>query len=353
MKNTACATIPTVETPRQAQYIPLAQQSERDQIWDERKAWADTMMRSLMSIQDPQFVRYADRVRDCAEALFFWLRTDTSTGELTLKLKSAPFCHWRHCPICGWRRGLKTKAIIYQALKPVLDQYPTSRWIFLTLTVQNPDIHDLRDTIKHMGSSLRRMMERKNWPAQGWICAIEVTLGKDGNPHPHFHLLLQVPSSYFKGPNYINTREWVRRWREALRADYDPVCDVRVIKPRQKDIEALQATQELNPGQEPLDPRIEALRSAISEVAKYPVKAVDLIKAGPEWLAEFIRQVHGLKFLTSGGTLKGILKDVREEGKQDLVHVGDGDEGQGSDDDQTLNFHWRKAAKQYQRKRGR
>ena len=348
--NTAIDKLTPFKLPRKARsdegLIALSDESENDEIWDKRRAWTDTMSQSLAAAG---LEKLSVRLRDCANALFFWLRTNQETGEQGIKLKSAPFCHNRHCPICCWRRGLKTKAIMYAALPRILEQYPTSRWLFLTLTVRNPDIRDLRETIRHMNQSRKRLIERKDWPALGWICATEVTFGKDGNPHPHFHLLLQVPASYFSH-GYVKTSEWVRRWREALRVDYDPVCDVRVIKPRQKDIEALQATQEPLPGQEPLDPRIEEMRGAIAEVTKYPVKAADLIDAGPEWLAEYIKQVHGLKMLTSGGTLKGILKDVREEGKQDLVHVGESAEG-GSDDDPTLAYHWRVKHKKYLRKK--
>lgn len=348
MKNTACATIPAVQAPRQAEYIPLARQSERDKIWDERRAWADTLTAAL---HRAGVEGLSAKVRDCAEALFFWLRTDISTGELAIKLKSAPFCHSRHCPICGWRRSLRAKAIMYAALPKILDEYPTSRWLFLTLTVRNCPVSELRDTIQHMNKSRKRLQERKDWPALGWICAIEVTVGKDGTAHPHFHLLLQVPASYFSH-GYVKTAEWVQRWREAARLDYDPVCDIRTVKPRKAVVEAAEATQGAEAEGAALDPRIEALRGAISEVSKYAAKASDLIQFKPVELAEYIEQVRGLKFLTSGGTLKGILKDVREEGKQDLVHVGGEEEGQGSDEDPTLNFHWRKTAKQYQRKRG-
>ncbi|WP_414042022.1 protein rep (plasmid) [Acidithiobacillus sp. M4-SHS-6] len=296
--------------------------------------------------------KYSVQLRDCCEALFFWLRTQAETGELGIKLKSAPFCHNRHCPICGWRRGMKVKATLYAALPAIMDQYPTSRWLFLTLTVRNCPVDELRATIQHMGKSLKRMQERKNWPAQGWICGTEVTTGKDrdGTAHPHFHLLLQVPSSYFKGPNYIPTREWVRRWRDAARLDYDPVVDIRPVKPSKK---ALQRIEEAKARGEDVDTRVEALRGAIAEITKYAAKASDLTQAGPEWLATYIEQVHGLKFLTSGGTLKGVLKDLRKQkgDDEDLVHVGDEGEEGGSDDDPTLAFHWRAKRGQYQRKR--
>ena len=47
--------------------------------------------------------------------------------------------------------------------------------------------------------------------------------------HPHFHVILAVRSSYFKNL-YIKQDEWQEMWKIALRADYAPSVDVRIIK---------------------------------------------------------------------------------------------------------------------------
>ena len=45
------------------------------------------------------------------------------------------------------------KAKIHQILPKILEDYPTYRWIRLTLTIRSPDIADLRSTIDHLNKS--------------------------------------------------------------------------------------------------------------------------------------------------------------------------------------------------------
>ena len=330
--------IPSHERDAKLIFLRDASSDKRDQQADSRKVWANRFAAALLSSGLP---RQAARVRDCAEALFFAEAEDAGTGEIKLRLKSAPYCRYRHCPICQGRRSLKVKAMLMNALPAVLEKYPTARFLFLTLTVRNPSVSDLRETIQAMNKGWQRLVQRKNWPAIGWIRATEVTRKEDDTAHPHFHALLMVPASYFS-KGYVPTREWVQRWREVMRLDYDPVCDIRVIRPKQ--------TAKAEIGQDAVDNRLRALYSAIAETAKYPTKSVDLLAAGPEWLAEYVAQVNALKFLTSGGVLKGILKDVRESDTENLVNYADGD-GAEADPRKLIPFHFRNQLKAYARKR--
>jgi len=315
----------------------LAADSPSDETWDKHRAYGDQLsdMLAAAAMSGP-----AVRVRDCAEALFFALRSSAETGELNWKLASAPFCHYRHCPICQWRRSLRTKAIVMSALPTILQQYPTARFAMLTLTVRNVPVTELRQTILSINKGWKRLIQREDWPSLGWVRGVEVTAGKDCTAHPHLHALLMLPAGYFGGRAYTPTKEWVQRWRQAMRLDYDPMCDIRVIK--------------VKPGSqvptEGTDWRVRAISHAVSEVAKYPTKTEDLTKCGPDWLRKYVEQVHGLKFLTSGGVLKGILKDVREEDEEDLVHV-DGEEPVEGEVEERLSYHWRRKFKRYARKR--
>ena len=338
---TAALTIPTendsCNSPRDPRLEFLSDSSPDDRSADDHKAWAETMSAALLAANLP---KEAARVRDCAEALFFRLLSDDN-GEIHFKLHSAPYCHYRHCPICQWRRSLRNKAIVMSALPAILEKHPTARFAMLTLTVRNCHLSELRQTVATMNKGWKRLVERDGWPAVGWIRAVEVTRGQDGSAHPHFHALLMVPSTYFSGSAYIPTREWVQLWRQAMRLDYDPVCDIRQVKAK--------VSAETTP--EGTDGRLLAVQSAVSEVAKYATKAADLLAGGPEWLAEYVAQVRGLKFLTSGGVLKGIFRDQRPE-QEDLVHVG-GEEGEDGTVVDRLAFHWRTSRKRYARKRSR
>ena len=76
--------------------------------------------------------------------------------------------------------------------------------------------------------------------------------------HPHFHALLLVKPSYFKGQGYIKQGDWVEMWSKALRADYLPSVNVKAVK----------ATLD-EKGRKQLD-------KAICETLKYSVKPSDL-----------------------------------------------------------------------------
>jgi plasmid rolling circle replication initiator protein Rep len=316
----------------------LSDLSHKDKAWDEHRLWADKMQPVL---EQAGLARQAVRVRDCGQSLFYALMVNEQTAEITLKLHNADLCHWRHCPICQWRRMLANLARLNVALPEILEQYPTARWAMLTLTVRNPSISDLRQTLADMNRGWKRLIERKSWPAMGWIRATEVTRAEDGAAHPHFHALMLVPASYFSGQAYIPTRAWVQLWRQAMRLDYDPICDIRQVKAK--------------PGREVLGSAAEAAMidavrgGGVREVLKYATKTADLLSGGPDWLAEYVGQVHGLKFVASGGILKGILKD-RDDGREDLVHVGEGDDD-GGGKGPSLRFDWRTKHKRYARKR--
>ena len=60
----------------------------------------------------------------------------------------------------------------------------------------------------------------------------EVTRGNDGDmmAHPHFHALLLVKPSYFKGQGYINRVIGSKCGRKLLGADYLPSVNVKAVK---------------------------------------------------------------------------------------------------------------------------
>ena len=95
--------------------------------------------------------------------------------------------------------------------------------------MKNPPVTELRDTLKHMNDSWKRLIETKRFKSGvGFLRTTEVTRGNDGDmmAHPHFHALLLVKPSYFKGQGYIKQGDWVEMWSKALRADYLPSVNV-------------------------------------------------------------------------------------------------------------------------------
>lgn len=291
----------------------LADLSERDKPWDKHRANADKVSCHYLG---SEFQNYSDRIYDCSEFLDFKLVPDLAQGELKMKLNSARFCRVRHCPVCQWRRSLMWKAKAYKILPKIIAEFPTYRWLFVTLTLRNCPIEDLRSTLTLMHESFKRMTKLKNFPAVGWIKSTEVTRGKDGSAHPHFHCLLMVQSSYF-GANYLKQADWVEMWKRSLRIDYNPVLDVQAVKK----------------GDSPM--------SLIPEILKYCTKESDLV-ADRDWFLELTRQMHKMRTISTGGVLKDYLHELEHE-PEDLI----GEDNLAEVDEGRLYFTWRRKQKKY------
>jgi plasmid rolling circle replication initiator protein Rep len=266
--------------------------SAADKPWDGHRHDADQVS-SIYKAAD--YANYHDRISRCAQVLFFGSRLDDQ-GQKAIRLKSAFFCRVRNCPVCQWRRSLMWKARLLQALPLLERDYPKACWIHLTLTVRNCPITSLRGTLTLMNSAWKRLSQSKKFPAIGVFKSLEVTRGKDGSAHPHFHVLLLVNSSYFKGTSYISHENWVEMWRKALRVDYDPSVRVQAIKSEKDNIRRFEI---------------------ISEIAKYTVKPSDLI-ADEDWLLEYTKQTHKTRAIAVSGILKEYLSEA-EATNEELV----------------------------------
>ena len=102
--------------------------------------------------------------------------------------------------------------------------------------------------------------------------------------------------------NYIKQGDWVEMWRKALRADYSPSVNVKAVK----------ATLD-EKGRKQLD---KALRNA--QIQRKPS---DLALEGDKgaWLHEMTKQVHKMRFIATGGVLKGILKPEDEITTEEMI----------------------------------
>lgn len=227
------------------------------------------------------------------------------------------------------------QARFHQALPKLVDDHPKARWIFLTLTVRNCPITELRDTLQHMNKSWHRLVKRSEFkPVLGWVRTTEVTRGADGTAHPHFHALLMVPPSMLAGNHYVKHGRWVELWAETLRVEYAPNVDVRAIRSKAPKVEQTQA-----------EATAAALQSAIKETLKYSTKPGDMV-ADEEWFLELTRQTHKLRFVATGGVLKDVLRP-EEETNADLVLADSPAEGE--DDGSRLAFNWREGERRYRR----
>lgn len=300
-----------------------SKKSKKPQNWDTRK----TFTNQVSDILDGGNIRHqklSARMQECAKLLIFgWALVEAGVSEL--RFRKAYFCRVRNCPICQWRRSQMLLARFFEAYPRICKDYPTTRYVFLTLTVKNCPVIELRATIQHMNKSWDRLAKRKAFPAIGYIRSLEVTRAKDGAAHPHFHILLALKPSYFSR-GYLSTADWSALWKNALRADYMPVCDIRIVKAKKT---AENATES----------EMDGIRGAIAEVFKYTVKPSDMVQDAA-FLFELINQLHKLRAVSLGGIFKEYFQEVEEEAAEDEETEEQTDDG--------LAFGWRNKIKRYQ-----
>lgn len=277
--------------------------SPSDKPWDIHKV--ESVQVAKIYADSWAHLKKAERMHLCSGVLEFGEIADEETGEVRFRLLKARFCRVRYCPICQWRRSLLWRAKFYQALPGIIAANPTSRFVFLTLTVENCRIEALRETLQSMSKAWNRFKLRKEFSSiLGWVRTTEVTRAADGRAHPHFHVLLMVPASYF-GSGYIKQAEWAQAWQGALRAEYMPVVDVRAVRRKAE-----------------TDPEKAIPHDGLVETLKYSVKASDMT-AAPEWFLTLTEQTHRLRFIATGGLFKDVLKPEDKITEEEMIHLGD------------------------------
>ena len=299
--------------------VALSELSPRDRSWDKHRHSADLVADLYRG--NIAFDTYAQRMDSCAQILDFKLVPDLDLGELQLKLSAAHFCRVPQCPVCQSRRSLMWKARALSALPLVIKDYPNYRWLFLTLTQKNCLVDELRETVLEMNKSFKRLTKLKRWAIEGWIKSLEVTRGKNGSAHPHFHCLLMVSPNYFSR-NYLNYDEWSELWQKSARLDYKPQVHVRAVAKNR-------------------DPNV-----LIPEILKYSVKESDLYKS-KKFLLGITEQLYKIRRVSVGGILRPYMRKLEEE-PEDLI--GKNEENGDKVDEGHLYFEWKCRKKKYKLK---
>ena len=267
---------------------------------------------ALATIYEQLELKKHERVQTCGNYLTFTeCKTDSNHPK---RLKKAFFCRDRLCPTCSWRKSLATAHQVRMVCHTALLERKM-RFILLTLTVKNCAGYDLSSTIDAMFAGFQRLTQLKRWKDSvlGYFRSLEVTYDvKKETYHPHFHVLLAVPSGYFdtKQNLYIKQTEWIALWRQVMRLDYTPVVDVRIVKPNKKRKDS------------------DALTSAVAEVVKYSVKP-EIYDLPPESLQSAIKTLDSVlksrRLVSYGGLLKNVSRALKiaDVEVEDLVHTGD------------------------------
>lgn len=245
--------------------------------------------------------RRAERIGSCAHAVSSRICPECNIRYVC----RVNLCRDRLCPVCAWRRGKTLAARLRRAVSYNVDHNPAKppRYVLLTLTLKNCDWLQLRENIARMMEGWKKLSRRVAFrrAVLGWARTFEITRGKDGKAHPHFHVLLEVPPEYFEkdGPLYLEHDALVRLWARCLGVDYSPSIDVRAVR-RGK------------------------VGGAIAEVTKYLAKGSDVEGLSDEEFAAYASAVAGVRAWACGGSFREADAEMEAD---ELLHVESGEHG--------------------------
>ena len=320
------------ESSNLKQYSYLSDDSKKDEEWDKWRSNSQALEELLMIGNETEILRYAERMQKCSKSLIFALEAN-SEGEVKHRLKNAFFCRFRHCAVCQARRSRRNYSQFLNSLPTILDGNESARWLFLTLTVPNVKISELRKELKRMNEGWKRFLQRKEFKnVLAWVRSTEITKEekREDYAHPHFHVLIMVKSKYFVRGNYISSDKWLKAWRGAMRDDSIIEIDVRIADS--------QKGKKLT-GKE--------LIKSVSETLKYSVKPSDMLE-DRIWVVELISQVRKLRFLAAGGFLKSVFAKQKLT-NDEMIHTGE--EDNDGKEIAELMYWWRVFEKRYARKK--
>jgi plasmid rolling circle replication initiator protein Rep len=268
-----------------------------------------------------------------------------------LLLRAANFCRNRFCITCQWRRSLMWHGRMLEAVPVISEIYPEHRWVSWVLGIRNCDPKVLRREIKCMNDAFSKLLGTRGgdfrkrgvgkyiYPiVEGYICTTEITRGKDNSCHPHFHIMLLVKPEYFRketglyipqqsGEEYENPG-LVELWQEALGVSYRPTAYVKAVR---TDDLTRQVCQVLKYNTKP---------SSVWYQQRVDEKGLHRIgfEETQKWLLEVTTQIHGSRFIKTGGCIKKLIRGLESE-PEDLIHCNEESEYDLMEGE-TLTFGW-------------
>lgn len=163
-----------------------------------------------------------DRMRDCASHIIYNYCPECGS----LHVARTNLCRDRLCPVCSWRLAMQRTGEMMAVLSHLADDGRAINAAMLTMTVRNVPLSGLDNAITAITDAWGRLRKRaivRKWVA-GYARSIEITAGAHNTYHPHIHVMVIWADGYAK---HITQRDLCDMWRDALRADYTPVCDIR------------------------------------------------------------------------------------------------------------------------------
>ena len=298
---------------------------------EKRKMWLTKKIKSLNTL--------ASRCASCGNSFKFGVYENKCSKEQIKKLLSAKTCKNRLCPQCNARKAFKASML---ALAQIVSMSKNNFAIFgkkgkkkkieflkgvdtsfLTLTVENPKIFDVKECFKKMRAALsilfsnntnsKKSALRNDWIRKHILGALACLewfgdKTKNGEAHLHFHILLIHDGALPNSKKYVETI-FRRAWATALGREGEWLAvewhAKKSYEDSLKEVKEKGVYVEIEKFANVPDPKNKALFAMVLETAKYAVTQANLEKQSPENIAELYNQTEYCRQIEKFGVLQG------------------------------------------------
>ena len=304
----------------------------RSKYWRENKLMSQILGTALTDLG----FKKGERVSQCTCWLMF-KECPEDKGH-PKRLKQANFCRVRLCPSCQKRRSFIEYRTMLKVTHAVHIDYPTIKYLFLTLTVPNKPLEDLGDELTHITKSWHRLNQRTEVKRviKASHRAIEITYNHKTNTyHPHMHIILAVNSRYFKSSDYIKHERWQQMWAESTGYTEDVIgsklqVNIKRLKGEKGVSEACKySLKPWNTSDKEVTKNLKKITKTKGDIT-YGIKGHMYIRDTPEETREVVKKLHdalhGKKLTHYAGLFKEYKKQLNLKGgdeESDLVHGAD------------------------------
>lgn len=263
----------------------------RDTAEVEGAKWSDQKAR-CMDLADQVgkvAITYGRELALCALRLDF---RDHEDGGKSVKKWSS--CNRRWCPVCAWRKSKMRYLAVLRNLPGILAANKGSRFAMWTFTVRNCRVDELSQVTSLMAAAFRRLTLRPSFPITGYVRALEITFPREGEAHPHYHVVV----SRDRLGRFPSHADLVAAWRECLRIDYDPIVEAHMVRVDKSGCESV--------------------LKALSQVLKYSIKPMNELPYAT-WAIPAVAALKGVRFVASGGIFKELFAEEENKPEQSPV----------------------------------
>jgi plasmid rolling circle replication initiator protein Rep len=232
----------------------------------------------------------AGRMAQCGDTLEYRFCKDCSKWQIG----NVWLCRDRLCPVCKWRLSIKRYCLMFPVFQELVQDYGDKRFSFITLSVKNCKVDNIKATVKKMYKIWQNMQMRKicKENLKGFARSFEITYNdKRRDFHPHFHVIAMWEDSAYHD-------ELIRAWLE--------ICNREGLK---VDIKAQDGREILRDSAvTAMDDMTEDITGAILETFKYETKTSDIEGLNIMTFKEFANQMSGLRTVSLGGIIREIAR---------------------------------------------